>query len=166
MTVDREAIKRKASMAIDNASDRELERASNDKTYAHDWLQKTIGWIADLMNIVTGVFSSCYISTALVEHLGLSDDCEQLATLRQFRDTYILQSGVKQRLEELDQYYFAASLLVSWIQQRNDCDRIWTKVEKSINLSLKAISEERYDDAYRIYRESVLNLKTISILES
>ena len=43
MTVDREEIKRKAARAIDNASDRELERASNDKSYAHDWLQKTIG---------------------------------------------------------------------------------------------------------------------------
>lgn len=166
MTVDREEIKRKAARAIDNASDRELERVSNDKSYAHDWLQKTIGWIADLMNILTGAFSGCYISTALVEHLGLSDDCEQLKVLRQFRDNYIIQSGVKQRLEELDQYYFFASLLVDWIEQRSDSDRIWAKVEKSVNLSLKAISEERYDDAYRIYRESVLNLKTISILES
>ncbi len=166
MAVDREEIKKKAMKAIDNASDRELERASNDKGYAHDWLQKTIGWIADLMNIITGVFSGCYISTALVEHLGLSDDCEQLTTLRQFRDTYILQSGAKERLKELDQYYFAASLLVDWIEQRSDSDKIWTKVGKSINLALKAISEERYDDAYRIYRESVLNLKLISILES
>ena len=130
MAVDRETIKKKALEAIDRASDEELDRGIRDQNYAHDWLQAVIGFIANLMTAITSIFRECHISTALVKHLGLPDNCEELQALRRFRDEYIVNSNVELRLKDLHCYYCYAPHLIRWIEARDDSASIWQKLKK------------------------------------
>ena len=159
MAVDRETIKKKALEAIDKASDKELDRGIKDQDYAHDWLQAVIGFIANLMTAITSIFRGCHISTALVKHLGLPDNCEELQVLRRFRDEYIVNSNVELRLKDLHRYYCYAPHLIQWIEARDDSASIWQKIQETVDIALEAIAEGRYDYAYNIYKAEILGLR-------
>ncbi len=65
----------------------------------------------------------CYITTAACETLGLPDDCSELNLLRDYRDTYLMESpGGKELIEE---YYDIAPSIVKHIGQQSDAEEIY-----------------------------------------
>lgn len=64
--------------------------------------------------------SFCFITTAVCEKLGKPDDCIELTTLRQYRDTWLINSdGGKELIKE---YYRIAPLIVSRIKASDKFD--------------------------------------------
>lgn len=66
--------------------------------------------------------SGCFITTACVEHMGLTDDCEQLTILRLFRDKLVEEDPVFR--EQVLEYYRNAPRIVQKIMESNDKDLI------------------------------------------
>ena len=68
----------------------------------------------------------CYITTAVCESLGKSDDCYELRTLRDYRDNYLLsnEDGVK----IVDTYYNIAPTIVNRIGKSRDSSSIYKNI--------------------------------------
>lgn len=60
----------------------------------------------------------CFITTAICEQDGKADDCDELQTLRKFRDTYMLSDGYGLGL--VQEYYAKAPAIVLAIKARQD----------------------------------------------
>ena len=151
MAIDRQALKRRAMRVIDQASDAELQRARRDEGYAHDWLQSLIGWIANLMTILRPIFFGCYITTAVVDHFNLRDDCVLLSDLRIFRDEYFVNSGNTDRLFMLEKYRLIAPAVLRWINGRSDSDTLWELLRKGVVSGHKAVMAGECEHAYDLF---------------
>ena len=140
---------------------RERERIRRSKEYAYDWVQSVIGFLTAILNFFSVVWTACcYLTTAVVRHFGLPDDCYYLSVLRRFRDDYILNSGDPDRISELKRYYEIAPRVVAWIDSQPNADAIWSELATTIAESVKAIECEEYDRAYDLYRTRVLDLQS------
>ena len=64
---------------------------------------------------------NCFITTACVKHYNLDDNCYQLRTLRNFRDTYLLKSLKNKQLVE--EYYSIAPRLVRQLKTDKNKNR-------------------------------------------
>lgn len=64
--------------------------------------------------------SGCYITTACVEYMGLADDCDEMETLRHYRDILVEQDE-EFRQQVLD-YYRKAPVIVQKIMQSKNKD--------------------------------------------
>lgn len=67
--------------------------------------------------------SSCFLTTACVETLGLPDDCDELTTLRRFRDTYML--SFEKGRAEVKEYYDKAPKIVKAISAKPNAPMIY-----------------------------------------
>lgn len=59
----------------------------------------------------------CFITTALCEYEGKSDDCGELETLREFRDTYMLAEDNRRGMVAI--YYAVAPIIVERLKRLN-----------------------------------------------
>lgn len=146
---ERERLKRRISWAIDQADEDEVSRMSRDRDYTHDWLQDLIGWIIDLMSILARMYGGrCFLTTAAVDSLGLSNDCAVLTSLRGFRDQYMLDREFPRRAQVVSSYYRAAPRIVMAIKRREDAESIWRQVyQKSAHVA-SLIESGRKQEAY------------------
>lgn len=96
---------------------------------------------------VTGSSSSggCFLSTACCEHMGFKDDCDQLVTLREFRDNYIKHQNYGDKLIQL--YYNDAPAIVHAINLRNDKDQIYDNMFEKIQKIVDLIHAQKTEDA-------------------
>lgn len=69
--------------------------------------------------------AGCFITTAAVGAVGLSDDCWELATLRRFRDTVLLPDADGRQL--VADYYRLAPAVVERVNRRPDALSVWLK---------------------------------------
>lgn len=69
--------------------------------------------------------SSCFLTTATVDALGLDDNCWELKTLRRFRDGILRQNTDGRTL--VDEYYRIAPKIVADISRRHDSHHIWKR---------------------------------------
>lgn len=69
--------------------------------------------------------SDCFLTTATVGALGLSDECWELRALRRFRDRTLLLTAEGRRL--VSDYYSFAPLIVERVNQRPDALELWRK---------------------------------------
>ncbi|HAS43474.1 MAG TPA: hypothetical protein DCS93_23545 [Microscillaceae bacterium] len=99
----------------------------------------------------------CYITTACIQHKGLSDDCEELTVLRNFRDTYLINQENGKELIQM-YYKYAPPILVS-IKRREDEDEILAKLYGVITDCVNAIKQGDNEYAYKTYVKMVLELK-------
>lgn len=118
-------------------------------------------------NISTGSFAEidggfkrklCYITTAVCESLGKSDDCYELRTLRDYRDKYLLstEDGVK----IVDTYYNIAPTIVNRIGKREDSGNIYREIFDSyIRPCLSLIEAGKLDECEVLYSDMVYSLK-------
>lgn len=99
----------------------------------------------------------CYLTSACVAARGLPDDCEELQTLRSFRDGYLSkQAGGK---AEIEQYYKTAPDIVSAVNQDPDAAVVWSSVyEELIKPCVELIHSSRNEDAHRLYKSYALKL--------
>jgi len=102
--------------------------------------------------------SGCYITSACVKAAGSADDCEELTTLRWFRDNYMKNlSGGE---EEIQEYYRIAPGIVSAINTRDDADSIWRRIyEELIRKCVALIKDRKYDETYEMYKKYTLKLQ-------
>ena len=99
----------------------------------------------------------CYITTACVKGMGLSDDCEELTLLRKFRDTYLLQKENGRPL--IDLYYRYSPQIVTAIRRRDDDEEILKRLYGIIRICVEAIKRQDYEFTYQTYCKMVIELK-------
>lgn len=93
----------------------------------------------------------CFITTACCEFHGLPDDCEELKTLRKYRDE-VLVKGEKGK-QAVKIYYKLAPLIVKKISEfeRDKQEYIYTIVYQQIKKTIVFIREGAYKEAYNSY---------------
>jgi hypothetical protein len=91
----------------------------------------------------------CFLTTACCEHKGLPDDCEELTTLRNFRDTFV----PKDLIEEY--YRIAPNICVKLQGDRDTLDKVYEAVRSCV----EDIKANRKWSALIKYRNMVNALK-------
>lgn len=100
-----------------------IKEISNVSDAVQDGIGDIVGGVGDAVGSVwKGVTGGCFITTAVCEIYKLPDDCEELQTLRAFRDTYMQEHESRKVLVE--QYYREAPGIVAKFKQlRSDRQR-------------------------------------------
>lgn len=99
----------------------------------------------------------CYLTTAclIVLKENFRDDCEELMTLRNFRDTFVQENHPC----EVDRYYRDAPLIVEKINNSSEKRFIYEEIyTELVKPTLRAIEEHQYREAFRIYQDFSLQL--------
>ena len=100
----------------------------------------------------------CYITTAVCESLGKSDDCYELKTLRDYRDNYLLSNEDGVRV--VDTYYNIAPTIVNRIGKSGDSKNIYRNIfNEYINPCIDLIENGKLDECEKLYSEMVYSLK-------
>ncbi len=99
----------------------------------------------------------CYLTSACVTARGLSDQCEELQTLRSFRDGYLSEQPGGPA--EIEQYYATAPKIVEAINQLPDAMEIWNRIyEELVKPCVRMIHENRNVQAYQLYKSYAVQL--------
>lgn len=103
------------------------------------------------------ILSGCYLTTACVVSRGLPDDCEELQTLRAFRDSNLAMLPNGQ--EEIEQYYQMAPGIVATIDKQNDREEIRNQVYMDlVEPCVHMIHSQENESAHQLYKEYSLAL--------
>lgn len=98
-----------------------------------------------------GASGGCYLTTACCEHKGLPDDCEELTTLRHFRDTHVPEDMV-------EEYYKFAPGIVEKIKNNKELlDYVYSIVKQCV----KDVKEGENEKALEGYKNMFRKLATI-----
>lgn len=101
--------------------------------------------------------SKCFITSACVFARGLTDDCEELTTLRAFRDNYIMT--VPGGPELIQEYYEVAPAIVASIIENKESVRILSALyDELVVPSVTLILSGEYEEALLHYRTCVAQL--------
>jgi hypothetical protein len=96
----------------------------------------------------------CYITTAVCSALGLSDDCEELQTLRWFRDRIVLATEAGRG--DVATYYASAPGIVCQIDAHPHAALIYRELyENFIGPAVTAIKTGSYEAAYALFKACV-----------
>ncbi len=98
----------------------------------------------------------CYITTACVESMNLSDNCYELQTLRNFRDNFILkkENGVKL----IEEYYINAPRILKSINDQPNPSEIYRTIFFKIKEAVNLIDNHELDKAFDLYCEITIKL--------
>ena len=97
----------------------------------------------------------CYLTTACMKHYmeEFDDNCYYLDILRWFRDNYVSK-------EDKKEYYEVAPKVVETLDARSDADNIYQEIYyKVIQVCVRLIEYGKYNEAYEIYKNNVLELQ-------
>ncbi|MCD4674874.1 MAG: protein kinase [Desulfobacula sp.] len=101
--------------------------------------------------------SGCFITTAICKSKNLPDDCRELNLMRQFRDTYMIETPELQK--DVIEYYQIAPKIVSQVESSGQAKKIWTDLCEQYLLPAVAQCEKGDNDgAYHSYRSMMDNL--------
>ena len=98
----------------------------------------------------------CFITTAVVLTRGLPDDCDELTTLRAFRDTYVMQKPDGQQL--IDFYYQHSPLILEAIAGRRNAAMVYQQLYDVIRSCVDAVKRGDDDFAFTTYCDMVMRL--------
>ena len=107
----------------------------------------------------SGSSGACFLTSACTEAKGLPDDCDELTTLRFFRDTYLKNrnGGVK----DIHEYYEKAPGIVAAIKAREDAVSLFEAIYQDLIVPcVKMIKQGEYEETYKKYKDYVLMLET------
>lgn len=99
----------------------------------------------------------CYLTTACTVAHALPDDCDELVTLRQFRDEYMLKLPNGRAM--IEEYYRIAPLIIEEIQNSSDPHQIYNSIFDVIRCCVKLIKSGENQEALDEYKSMVLGLK-------
>jgi len=106
----------------------------------------------------------CYITTAVVEHLGLADDCYELNMLRMYRDK-LAEEDAKFREEVLD-YYKIAPKIVEEISNSSDKNQVLDSIYNDMVVPvLELLNDGKIEEAKDYYLNAYNDLKAKYILK-
>lgn len=98
--------------------------------------------------------SFCFITTAVCDYLGKPDDCHELETLRNYRDTWLRNQLYGQEL--ISEYYNKAPLLVSLLKAseyyEQYCTVLW---DRYIQPCLQMIDNSEFEQCQKLYQSMV-----------
>ena len=101
--------------------------------------------------------SGCFLTSACVKAAGLPDDCEELTTLRWFRDNYMRNAPGGE--EDIQNYYRIAPEIVSAINRRDDARSIWDNIYHELIIKcVRLIRTGDLEGTYQAYKKYTLQL--------
>lgn len=101
----------------------------------------------------------CFITTAVCKTFGKPDDCYELTAFRNFRDTFMQQSEVMKK-DVLEYYRIAPAICSKISESKEQANSIYTDIwNNSLSKALKEIEMGNNENAYKIYKDMVLDLK-------
>lgn len=100
----------------------------------------------------------CYITTAVCESFGKTDDCYELRLLRDYRDTYLAAlPGGEAMIEE---YYDVAPSVVKHINQSENAGEIYRSIwDRYLAPCVMMIEEGRNEECRELYERMVHSLR-------
>ncbi len=102
--------------------------------------------------------SSCFLTSACVEYLGKPDDCEELQTLRKFRDEKLkFMEGGEELIQE---YYRVAPTIVGKIDASPDKASYYDYIYGCITKCMERIQANDDAEALNLYKNMVVALQT------
>lgn len=105
------------------------------------------------------VCDNCYVTTACVGALGLSDDCSELRTLRDLRDTFMSCTTHGSRL--IAEYYRVAPSVCKSISARPDANAVYKSIYENLVIpAVKLVQQGRMAAAVHLYE-----VRTRSLME-
>ncbi len=99
---------------------------------------------------------NCFITTACVKYYGLEDNCYELATLRYFRDSYLLTDPENRSL--VKQYYSIAPKIVQQLERDINKKKLFEEIYLQIKQACRAIEKGKFEMAKAIYMSTIINL--------
>lgn len=104
----------------------------------------------------------CFITTAVCSSFGKPDDCYELTTFRNFRDTWLAAQPDGKNL--IAEYYAVAPKIVAAINRLAEPSRLYREIwEIFLEPCLKNIERGRFSDCKKIYVAMVKQLEKIFI---
>lgn len=91
----------------------------------------------------------CFLTSACVDYYKKEDNCEELETLRAFRDNYLLSTPSGQDL--IKQYYEIAPKIVEKINASEKKGEYYQYIYSIIEICIKLINEYKYEYAQNEY---------------
>ena len=103
---------------------------------------------------------TCYLTTACVCAKDLPDDCYELQTLRNYRDTWL--RNTQDGLHAIARYYAVAPKIVAAINRREDSKSVYDAVfEKMVRPCVSLIEQKRYEEAFCLYKSVTFELENM-----
>lgn len=104
----------------------------------------------------------CYITTAIVESEGKADDCDELVTLRKFRDEFMMPHSEREWL--VRDYYAMAPMICKAIQRERDGGKATFAMLRRVYLepAIAAVKSGDNESALTIYQTMVAVSKQIA----
>jgi len=99
---------------------------------------------------------NCFITTSCTKYYGLGDNCYELKTLREFRDSYLMKTTLNRIL--VKQYYEVAPNLVTLLESSKNKKKLYKTIFKKINQACLAIESGNKTTAKAIYKDTILYL--------
>ena len=104
-----------------------------------------------------GKENGCYLTTACVQARGLLDDCDELQTLRTFRDGYLAKMPTGEM--DIRKYYDISPRIVEIIDRLPDAREIWKTVySELVDPCVRLIKKGRNEETYAHYKQYALYL--------
>lgn len=101
--------------------------------------------------------SGCYLTSACVRAKGLPDDCDELQTLRAFRDGWLKEQPYGE--QSIQEYYRIAPAVVERIDARPDAEAIYSAIYTQVILPcIEYIRTQKNEAAYTLYRQAAARL--------
>lgn len=99
----------------------------------------------------------CIFTSACCAYLGLPDDCDELSTLRKYRDGYM--RSLPDGNEMIEEYYRIAPPIVEIIDSRKDKDSIYKSIYETVKKCVLLIKADKNEEALEEYKNMVLGLE-------
>lgn len=101
----------------------------------------------------------CYVTTAVCKSLHKPDDCRELTLLRNYRDTFMLETAEREKI--VKEYYNVAPTIVKRIDRREDADEIYGAIwEQYLSRCIRLIEAEKPEECEKVYIRMVQELET------
>lgn len=126
--------------------------------YYHAYYDPNDAYSCNRFEMGSSGSSGCYLTTACVDVMGLSDDCTELQSMRLLRDEYIMRE-VEDGKKIIDDYYLTAPVIVSEINKQSDSEEIWKNIyQEEIKPCVDLIKHQKYEQALSKYQEMTQRL--------
>lgn len=114
--------------------------------------------VSDIGSGISGAIKSvfnCFITTAMCEYYELPDDCEELETLRSFRDTYM--ESTPEMAAKVKEYYQVAPGYCEKLESfsASDKQKTFARIKEYIDLAVENIKAGNNQYAYLVYVQLV-----------
>lgn len=100
----------------------------------------------------------CYITTAVCETFGKSDDCYELTILRNYRDGYLMEQPEGEAI--IKEYYDVAPTIVKHINKKSNKAKIYKKVwDNYLHPCIVMIEDDKNEECKELYIRMVRELQ-------